>query len=435
MEADRIRALRDFIQPQVPPELVEAIGAEIARHDAMGFTPEQAEALNKFGIPYLGGLDASEVASQVHAGEGPLFDKMNGALVLGNPRYQSQGELQKFIQDKLLSDYTGMGWLPSQVEELGRDPGYKEMSPGAKMAHELAARADFIRRKGTDYEGYQDTLNNPNSGYGIAELAADTQNPETNIGTFMTKMNGVLSDAASQVGDWMNGADTDGAGNAAIRAIGADFNRMYPVLTDEDGDWRTRDKLIEDGRRAYAESQGMNADDYIQRFFNKTGTAYQQNPFSNATAGTIVSLGNGALDGTYGGSRKQIVEELATDAVPTTALGAMPLVDSLPNIPAILDGAVEDVMDGNGREVWNQFKSYWGNPDNYLGRPEDVPTVEKNMERFAEDDKRRNQAVKTLEQLNSQIRHPQQEMFDKAKSVAAKAVSSYRSPLGNAIPR
>ena len=424
MEADRIRALRDYIKPQVPPELVEAIGAEMERAKRAGF---------------LGFEEASpaDVAQQLIAGDGELANSLHNVLKYGSPQYRPNPDnaLAIEMQNRLLEGYTGIGWLPSQVEELGRDPGYKEMSPGAKMAHELAARADFIRRKGTDYEGYQDTLNNPNSGYGIAEFAADTQNPETNIGTFMTKMNGVLSDAASQFGDWMNGADTDGAGNAAIRAIGADFNRMYPVLTSEDGDWRTRDKLIEDGRRAYAESQGMNADDYIQRFFNKTGTAYQQNPFSNATAGTIVSLGNGALDGTYGGSRKQIIEELATDAVPTTALGAMPLVDSLPNIPAILDGAVEDVMDGNGREVWNQFKSYWGNPDNYLGRPEDVPTAEENMERFAEDDKRRNQAVKTLEQINSQIRHPQQEAFDKAKSVAANAVSSYRAPLGNAIPR
>lgn len=434
MEADRIRALRDFIKPQVPPELVEAIGAEIARHDAMGFSPQQAESAVEMGIPYLGGLDASEVASQVHAGEGPLFDKMNGALDLGNPMYKPENKFQKFIQDKLLSDYTGVGWLPSQVEALGRDPGYKEMSPGGRMAHELSARADFIRRKGADYEGYQDTLNNPNSGYDLQELAYDMQNPETYLGTFNTKMNGVLADAASFVGDWMNGADTDGAGNAAIRSGGADFFRKYPPLTSEDGDWRSRDQLIRDGRRAYAESQGMNANDFIQRFFNKDGVSYQQNPFSNVTSGTVVSLGNSALDGTYGGSKKQIIEELATDVIPVTAFSAMPLVDSLPNIPAILDGAVEDVMDGNGREVWNQFKSYWGNPDNYLGRPEDVPTPEENMERFEKDDQSRNQAVKTLEQINSKIRHPQQEMFDKAKSVAAKAVSSYRAPLGNAIP-
>lgn len=425
MEADRIRALRDYLKPPVPPELVEAVGAEMDRFKRVG-------AVYDYNF---GDATPDEVARQIHVGEGPLFDAMNVFLQLGNPRNQFEGELENSIQDAILSDYTGLGWLPSQVEELGRMPEPKEMSPGGRMAHELAARADFIRRKGTDYEGYQDTLNNPNSGYGLEELAYDMQNPETKLGTFNTKMNGVLADAASFVGDWMNGADTDGAGNAAIRSIGSDFFRMYPMLASEDGDWRSRDQLIRDGRQAYNDSQGMNSNDFIQRFFNKTGTAYQQNPFSNSTAGTVVSLGNSALDGTYGGTWKQIVEELATDAVPIAATGAMPLVQSLPNIPAILDGAVEDVMDGNGRKVWDQFKSYWGNPDNYLGRPEDVPTPEQEMERFAEDDKKRNQAVKTLEQLNSQIRHPQQEMFDKAKSVAANAVSSYRSPLGNAIPR
>ena len=435
MEADRIRALRDFLKPPVPPELVEAVGLEIARHDAMGLHPLQVNYLVEQGIPYLGGLDAFQVASQIHNGEGPLAEKMQSALVLGHPNYEPENNHERYVQDRLLEGYTGIGWLPSQVEALGRMPEPKEMSPGGRMANEINARADFILRRGTDYEGYQDTLNNPNSDYGLEELAYDMQNPETKLGTFNTKMNGVLADAASFVGDWMNGADTDGAGNALIRSDSADFFRKYPPLASEDGDWRSRDQLIRDGRQAYRDSQGMNSNDFIQRFFNKTGTAYQKNPFSNATAGTVLSLGNSALDGTYGGTWKQIIEELATDAIPTAAFGVMPLIQSLPNIPAILDGAVEDVMDGNGQKVVDQAKSYWGNPDNYLGRPEDVPTPEENMERFAKDDKKRNQAVKTLEQINSKIRHPQQEMFDKAKRVAAKAVSSYRSPLGNAIPR
>ena len=442
MEADRIRALRDFLQPQVPPELVEAIGAEMDRF-------RRAGGIYDYNF---GDATPDEVARQIHVGEGPLFDAMNVFLQLGDPRSQFEGELENLIQNDILSDYTGLGWLPSQVEELGRMPEPKEMSPGGRMAHELAARAKFIRDR--DLEAYEKSKTfdpRDTQGTGLQQFLLGANNPETGLGTYMTKMGNVFADAASQAGDALLGAGNieNSVGDAFVRSNGADWNRLYPMLTSEDGDWRSRDALIEQGRRAFAESEGMDANKFIQTSFNNAGLDYYPNPISNMTAGTAVTVGNGIFDGSYGGPAKQILEELASD-------GGL----------------------AGGLNVYTQGPKVT-DANEYMNKR---PSIAENQQAFRDDNAKREHSIKVLENIDDQVRHPQQEMFQhpdgtaqryaqdamlayelgknayqsatnaiagaiepvvgavdegltKAQRIAKQAAKSYRSPLGNAIPR
>ena len=433
--SDTLRKLSEF--PAMDNQFIEAIGMEM----------ERARRANFLGF---GEATPTDVAQQMYAGEGPLFNSMNNVLKYGNPQskfedpeYAMQNGVARDMQDRLLEGYTGMGWLPSQIEALGRQPKPKEMSPGGRMAHELSARAKFIQDR--DLAAYEKSKTfNPRTwveggdpferlsilkDYGWQALQ-DAQNPETPVGTFMTKMGNVVADAASHAGDALLGAGNieDSVGDAAVRSSGADFHRMYPAHVSEDGDWRTRDKLIEDGRRAYAESQGMDANKYIQTFFNNAGIEYYPNPISNMTAGTAVSVGNGFFDGSYGGPRSQIVEELATDG----GMGGM------------LSGYFE--------------LPKMGNSDEYLNAR---PSIAENQQAVQDGNEEQQQAVKVLENINDKIRHPQAEGFESVRSgaqdaiaraiqpvvgavdqgltnaqkIAQKAVKSYRAPLGNAIPR
>jgi hypothetical protein len=288
-------------------------------------------------------------------------------------------------------------------------------------------------------------------GTGFKQVLEGANNPETPLGTFMTKFGQVFSDAASHAGDALLGyGDIDNSvGDAFARSNGADWNRLYPMLTDEGGDWRSRDALIEQGKRAFAESEGMDANEFLQSFFNNAGLEYYPNPTSNMTAGTAVTVGNGVFDGTYGGPTKQIVEELASD-------GGL----------------------AGGLNVWSESPKAFDSNEYMNARP----SIEENQQARMDGEEQQQQAVKTLEHIDDQVRHPQQEMFQHpdgtaqryaqdamlaydmgknayqsatdaiadviqpvvgavdqgltdAQKIAKQAVKSYRAPLGNAIPR
>lgn len=399
--SETLRRLSEF--PAMDEQFIEAIGMEM----------ERARRANYLGF---GEATPAEVAQQMYAGEGELFNSMKNILHHGNPQSKFEKPVARDMQDRLLEGYTGLGWLPSQVEELGRTPEPKEMSPGAKMAHELNARRNFILSR--DLDAYEKSKTfDPRTwveggdpferlsilkDYGLQALQ-DANNPETPLGTFMTKFGQVFSDAASHAGDALLGyGDIENSvGDAFVRSNGADWNRMYPMLTDEGDDWRSRDALIEQGKRAFAESEGMDANEFLQSFFNNAGLEYYPNPISNMTAGTAVTVGNGFFDGTYGGPAQQMLEELGTDGGLTGVLNVM-----------------------------NEFPKAFDSNEYMNARP----SIEENQQARMDDKAQQQQAIKTLESIDGQVRHPQQEMFDKAKSVAAKAVSSYRAPLGNAIP-
>jgi hypothetical protein len=362
---------------------------------------ERARRANYLGF---GEATPAEVAQQMYAGEGELAVAMKNTLHHGNPQSKFEKPYARYMQDKLLEGYTGLGWLPSQVEELGRMPEPKEMSPGAKMAHELNARRNFILSRDLDAYEKSKTFDPRNTvGTGFKQVLQGANNPETPLGTFMTKFGQVFSDAASHAGDALLGyGDIENSvGDAFVRSNGADWNRMYPMLTDEGDDWRSRDALIEQGKRAFAESEGMDANEFLQSFFNNAGLEYYPNPISNMTAGTAVTVGNSVFDGTYGGPTKQILEELGTD------------------------GGLAGVLN-----VMNEFPKAFDSNEYMNARP----SIEENQQARMDGEAQQQQAIKTLESIDGQVRHPQQEMFDKAKDVAAKAVSSYRAPLGNAIP-
>ena len=438
--SDTLRRLSQF--PAMNEQFVEAIGAEMDRFKRMG----SARYKGEFGdaTPY-------EVAQQMYAGEGPLYNSMLYFLDVGNPRFEPENDGEEYLQNRLLEGYTGMGWLPSQVEALGRTPEPMEMSPGARMAHEINARRNFILSR--DLEAYEKskTFDPRNEGTSLEQVLRNANNPETPVGTFFTKFGHVFSDAASHAGDALRGYGEiwNSVGDAFVRSNGADWNRLFPLLTSEDGDWRSRDALIKQGRRAFAESQGLDANKFIQAFFNNAGLDYYPNPVSNMTAGTAVTVGNGVFDGSYGGTWKQILEELVSD------------------------GGLAGILN-IGSELPKSFDS-----NEYMNAR---PSKEENHQNRMDAEAQQQQAVKTLENIDNKIRHPQQEMFQhpdgtpqryaqdamlayemgknawtsakdaiagaiepavgavdesltKAQKIAKQAAKSYRSPLGNAIPR
>ena len=281
--SDTLRRLSDF--PAMDEQFIEAIGMEM----------ERARRANLHGF---GEATPAEVAQQMYAGEGELFDSMDNVLKYGSPQGKFENPIARDMQDKLLEGYTGLGWLPSQVEALGRMPEPKEMSPGGRMAHELNARRNFILSRDLDAYEKSKTFDPRNTvGTGFMQVLEGANNPETPLGTFMTKFGQVFSDAASHAGDALLGyGDIENSvGDAFVRSNGADWNPLYPQMANEDGDWRSRDALIEQGRRAFAESEGMDANEFLQSFFNNAGLEYYPNPTSNMTAGTAVTVGNGCF--------------------------------------------------------------------------------------------------------------------------------------------
>jgi hypothetical protein len=283
------------------------------------------------------GFDAAAMAAAHAAGKKhPLVDAFRHYRQVGHPSYQPADDQERELQDQMLKGYAGKGWTPSQLN--GRTPESYELSPGGQYLDQLDSRnrlyetfdpskepsngwlpsaaawaggSDDSLKKGAALN-YAQQLNRkyaylPGSGPGtwfpgIPEGGIqEILNPENFIGSFTTKMGGAVSDGASLIGTaLLRGTDpTSAVGDAAVRSQAADFNRTNPALAADRG-WRANDALIQQGRDAHLNSEGMTAGDTFRGAVGNhllpeswNGQVPYVQPFINAA----LSFGNGMLDG------------------------------------------------------------------------------------------------------------------------------------------
>lgn len=331
-------------------------------------------------------------------------------ISMGDPSSEVP-EDQRWIQDHMLQGFTSEGWTPNQVELFETKHGYNPVqgnrltgemaiSPGAKMLGGIRARREFLglpdaegtpeqleRLRQDAADRYLDDPNRENWRF------SDLQNPETAVGSYITKMGPVLSDVGSQFATALLGygnAD-ESLGNAAVRSAGSDWNRRSPQLK-EFKDWRSAQGLIDKNRAAYANSEGMDSTDTL-----RATTGQHSLPVEMA-----MSLGNGMLDGSVGAAPgggwralgMELAEEAATD---------LPVQAAVMTMPAIQESRAAKLA-----ESQSEFRN-----------------------RLADDAQSREQAIKTLEASNDQINRP-----ETWTSWAGKKISPVLSPLlsGEAKP-
>lgn len=241
------------------------------------------------------------------------------------------------LQDALLSDYEGEAWLPDQVESLGRAPEPYELSPGGKISEQARRRQQLFDSVANSRGGEIDPWTGVDSGgraAGAASLYLDgvrdthmnwldknvlmeTQNPENWLGTFATQMGPVGSDAGSQFGSHVlrgniSSALLDSVGDAATRSAGAQFNRTNPQFAQDHGDWRANNEVLNRGRQAYIDSEGMSSGDTFRSAFGF------HIPYVQPLINTGMSIANGLLDFSSAG----LAPKAIPSAVKSVATGA-----------------------------------------------------------------------------------------------------------------
>lgn len=259
---------------------------------------------------YAGSVDKM-VAAQLAGQKNPLLENLLYMSQVGHPDYRPtspvtpsrqtlfQAAADNKLQDKMLEGYTGIGWTPSQLN--GRTPEPYELSPGGKMKSDIEERQRLIAEMGRVGQGGIAEAGSDGHFFSMSpgawagapnpkiekQMLADNyskamerthapgtdignqlNNPENWFGTFTTKMGPVLSDAWAQAGSAaLDGNPATGAGeavgDAAARAIAADWNRTNPVLANDRG-WRENDALIRRMRQAWMDADGMTASDTVK---------------------------------------------------------------------------------------------------------------------------------------------------------------------------
>ena len=265
-------------------------------------------------------------------------DRFDYYMAVGHPDYKPQDDEERDLQNQLLSGYSGRGWTPSQRESLGKHPEPYALSPGGKYLDQLESRErlykSFTPQKQEGWfpspAAWAGKSKAPPPTEGAAKLYArdigrdyaylsgtgpgtwvpgipegglkELQNPENTLGSMVTKLNGVVSDGASLLGTaLLRGTDPTAAlGDTAVRYHGADFHRTNPALAQDNG-WRENDSLIEQGRGAHADSEGMQAGDTFRAAIGNHILPKSWNgqiPYLQPLINAGISVGNGLLDGT-----------------------------------------------------------------------------------------------------------------------------------------
>lgn len=431
-----------------------------------------AADLSRFG-EYGSGLDPEALADAMLARsvEDPDLQNFRGLLEIGSPDYELPTEFESIedarhakllgeARDKILSGYTGPAWQPSDVSALGRDPEQNELSPGGRYLDGLKNRAalydaflseakpepsvaawlgsdgptpEEVRQARIDgqaqlYESQRgrthggmwwDHSGNPN--------LEGLSNPDTTIGSYVTQMGPVISDAFGQAnteavnnGSWkpytgtnpamgfLNGLTrgplyvkdvlgnlvSDGVGDASVRAGGADWNSNSPVLTEEMGGMDAH-KLTNQMRDSYANSESMTSGDTLRA---ATG---QKPTYANLPLRGAMSMGNGMLDGS-------VVKPVGASGLKNLASGMIKrggalgqsvghhIIKSADNMGGMtartLAEAGEDgFMDGGLNTALSGVK------------PE---TDEEFQARIPQDTQLRDRSIKQLENNNHKIQHP-----------------------------
>jgi|688.fasta_scaffold217395_1 hypothetical protein len=411
-------------------------------------------------------MAAAHAAGKQH----PQLDDFKYYRQVGHPSYQPQDDDERALQDQMLSGYTGKGWTPEQSKALGRTPESYEFSPGGQYLDQLENRNrlyDSIAPQQADNswlpsaaawaggtpsklnEGYAKNYAQqvgrthayiPGSGPGtmfpgIPEGGVqELWNPENFVGSFTTKMGGVVSDGMSQLGTAIlrTTDPTAAMGNAAVRSQGSDFFRTNPVLAKDNG-WRGNDGLIQQGQNAWYGSEGMSAGDTFRGAIgNRILPEHMkgQVPYIQPLINAALSFGNGMLDGTgFVGSHKAIPNAVrgvagaaARTGVPGVAKFAQSTADDIAkNLVAnpTAGGRIAHHIKDEAADVTNAVE---------LGAELLGGDTRSNSKWEADQqqrDKTRDQSFKVLENLNSQIVRPQTTVTKMGNAIAPAGNAAY----------
>lgn len=251
-------------------------------------------------------------------------------------------------------------------------------------------------------------------------------NPDTTMGSYVSQMGPVISDAFGQAntetmnnGSWkpytgtnpamgfLNGLTrgplyvkdvlsnlvSDGVGDAAVRAGGADWNSNSPVLTEEMGGMDAH-KLTQQMRNAYGTSDSLTSADTYRM------TTGQKPTYANLPARVGMSFGNAALDGSAAKLSPGTLKNLGAGMIKRGgALGQsmghhiIKSADDMGSMTART--AAELGEDGVMDAGLNTFLSG--------GEPE---TDEEFQARTQQQQETRDRSIKQLENNNHKIQHP-----------------------------
>lgn len=325
--------------------LFHAFSSEIARlppEDQQRFNPSQMALDFAAGRP---NDQVSEILTLSHIGN----PEMNwGSEENELPYADMSRDEHKKLQDLLLGDYRGDAWLPDQVKELGRAPEPYELSPGGKVSEQARRRQhlfDVVANAGggqvdpwtgVDSQGqaagaasqYLNGARDTHASFLDKNVLGETQNPENWLGTFVTQMGPVGSDAASQFATHalqgnIGAALLDSVGDAATRSAGAQFNRTNPQFARDHGGWRANNEVLQKGRDAYAKSEGMTSGDTFR------SAAGFHVPYIQPLINTAMSIGNGLFDGSSIGLAPKAIPNMVKSAATGAAASKIPGVAGL----------------------------------------------------------------------------------------------------------
>ena len=401
-------------------------------------------------------MNPETLAKKIESGDEAFSGYLTTALERWNPSYRGDDATINQYQDKIMAHdgYGGMGWLPHELEARGGVVGSYEPSSGGAIRNQLDARKDYLMsRMGGNtelsaYQNYQDALQ-PYNPYAIGNmipfpdwshdnLSQELFNPENILGGLLSKTQmGFMPEGASYLGDQALGADIgmNPFDAATIRAYASDINRTHPQLRFDAG-WRKNDDFVNKMREAFMKSEGMPSGEFIKRLFGEMGMEYGNNLVSDLTVNPVLTVGNGMTDMTAG-SWDDLIFDLGLGGVlggAGEASGYAKKGEAFPQHVPYKDALPE--MQAKDKE-----------------RGDSLGQLDKNADKFvhhsAFGDDMEHDAMLALRMAKNAWSGAQDAIADaiepvvgavdegltKAQRIAKQATQSYRSPLGNAIPR
>jgi hypothetical protein len=369
------------------------------------------------------------------------YDQIVRYSSLGHPDAKPKTKLAREIQDHMLQGYRGRAFFK---DEMDREPEAYEYSESGKMLAEIEARQrlfkemaranapqgyapssisspfggvpSFAPRKLTDTDALRDTaakayLEQSRSRHAspLADIGREVNNPENFVGSFLTKMGPVLSDAGSLFASSLldknkDSKALDALGDAAVRSDGADWNRTNPVLVADRG-WRENDALITGMRDAGRNSEGMTSGDTFRSIFGFHVPGVQ--PAINA----LMSFGNGLLDGStlMMGPGASLTKGLATSAAKTGVPGVSnygkhlvrEISSDIAKNPTWVSRAGREMVDEAVFDPGNLANTTYG-----LITPSEKETNEQFRARVSAESAARKEATRLLEGNSNQIVRP-----------------------------
>lgn len=402
--------------------------------------------------------DTAKMAADFYAGRpNQSMDALRYYNGLGHPDYEPADDEQRQLQEELLTGYTGRGWTPEQRKALGRDPQPYEYSPGGRILRDIEARRSLFDRiekgQGKKLQTYSYGMGSPNpadfadpltsAAYDYqAEIERDKahamtvqslSNPENFVGSYMTKMGPVLSDAGALLATERNtgGSGLNALGDAAARAYGADWNRTSPQLVQDRG-WQDNDALIRRMRQAFHKSEPQSSGDTFRSW---TGGHV---PYIQPLINGAMSFANGLLDmsavaaGPGAVLTKGMASQAARSGVPLVKGYGNHLVRQINKDLAAMRGAsmAGKALNYSKREVGDELMDV-GNVVNTGAQfvvPDPNETDDQFKARTAAQAKVRSQATKELEANQNQIIRPKG-MVERVTEPVGKAIGGFFNNL------